>query len=189
MIDPCPLFFVVSLKKAVCHTVLLIRDDRIQIDIFHTSENIFLYDTDLSFLIPAISFLTSIRLESELPSAVAGGAGVGKPTGTLDKMQSVIIPPVLDVVLADQIHRADQFHALEIGAVQLWHHGLHLCAIEHSHKDRLDHIVIVMSQRDLVAAQFLCLAVQIAPCASSRTDNTAISRYRRPPQKYSSRRS
>ena len=47
--------------------------------------------------------------------------------------------------------------------MQLGHHGLHLRAVEHPHEDGLDHVVVMMAQRDLVAAQFPRLAVQIPP--------------------------
>ena len=46
--------------------------------------------------------------------------------------------------------------------MQLGHHGLHLRAVEHAHEDGLDHVVVVVAQRDLVAAQFPRLAVQVA---------------------------
>ena len=46
--------------------------------------------------------------------------------------------------------------------MELRHHGLHLRPVQHPHQYRLDHIVKVMSERDLVAAKFLCLAVQIS---------------------------
>lgn len=67
-----------------------------------------------------------------------------------------------DILLTDQIHRAYQFHALKIRTVQLWHHSLHLGTVKHSHQNRLNHIVVMMSQSDLVAAQFLSSAVKIA---------------------------
>ena len=81
-------------------------------------------------------------------------------------MQIVVISPVLDVVLADQIHGADQLHALEIRAVQLRHHGLHLSAVQHPHEDRLDNIIVMVSQSDLIAPQLLCMAIQIASAHS-----------------------
>ena len=77
-------------------------------------------------------------------------------------MQIVVISPVLDVVLADQIHGTDQLHALEIRAVQLGQHGLHLRAVEHAHDRCLDDVVEVVAECDLVAAERLRLAVKIA---------------------------
>ena len=49
--------------------------------------------------------------------------------------------------------------------------GLHLCPVKHSHKDSLDHIIIMMSQSNLVAAQFLCLVVEM-PSAHTRAQIT-----------------
>ena len=92
----------------------------------------------------------------------AGRAGVGEAAGALNKVQVVGIAPRLDVVLADQIHRANQLHAGKVRAVELRHHRLHLRAPEHAHENRLNDIVIVMPQRDLVAAELLGKAVEIA---------------------------
>ena len=46
--------------------------------------------------------------------------------------------------------------------MQFGRHGLQLRTVEHAHDGGLDHIVEVMPQRDLVAAQLLGLAVQVA---------------------------
>ena len=62
----------------------------------------------------------------------------------------------------DAVHGADQLHTLKVGAVQLRRHGLKLAAEEHTHDGGFDHIVEVVPQRDFVAAQGLCLAVQMA---------------------------
>ena len=83
-------------------------------------------------------------------------------------MQIIVISPVLDVILPDQVHRADQLHALEIRTVKLRHHGLYLSTVQHSHQDRLDDVIVMMSQSDLVAAQLFRMTVQIAS-AHSRT--------------------
>ena len=83
----------------------------------------------------------------------------------------VVVTPFLDVILTHQIKRTYQLHTLKIRAVQFWHHGLHLCPVKHSHKDSLDHIIIMMSQSDLVAAQFLCLVVEM-PSAHTRAQIT-----------------
>ena len=74
---------------------------------------------------------------------------------------------MLDVVLADQIHGADQLHALENSCcADFRHHGLHLSAVQHPHKDRLDNIIVMVSQGDLIAPQLLCMAIQIASAHS-----------------------
>ena len=76
-------------------------------------------------------------------------------------MQTVIISPRLDIILAHQIQRADQLHALEVDAVKLRHHRLHLRTVEHSHEDRLDDIIVMMAECNLVAAELLCKMVQM----------------------------
>ena len=65
--------------------------------------------------------------------AAAGRAAVGEFARALDEVQPVVVPPRLDVVLADEVQRADQLHAGEVGGMQLGHHGLHLRAPEHPH--------------------------------------------------------
>ena len=67
----------------------------------------------------------------------------------------------------DAVHRADKLHAVKIVAVELWQHGLQLRAVEHPHNGRFDHVVEVMPQRDLVAAQLLGLAVKVTPYKNS----------------------
>ena len=81
-------------------------------------------------------------------------------------MQVVVISPRLDIILAYQIQRTDQLHTLEIGAVELRHHGLDLGAVEHAHENRLDDIIVVMAQGDLIAAQLFCKIVQVAAAHS-----------------------
>ena len=86
-------------------------------------------------------------------------------------MQTVIISPRLDIILAHQIQRADQLHALEVDAVKLRHHRLHLRTVEHSHEDRLDDIIVMMAECNLVAAELLCKMVQMT-AAHSRAEVT-----------------
>ena len=125
----------------------------IQIDILHALENVALHEWILLF--QGADQLFDLHTLGLVFFVVAGGAGVGELAGTLDKVQVVGITPCLDVILAHQIQRADELHALEVGAVKLRHHGLDLGTVEHTHKNGLDDIVIVVSQRDLVAAQLL----------------------------------
>ena len=57
-----------------------------------------------------------------------------------------------DIFFPDAVHGADQGHAGEAGAVELGRHGLHLGAVEHAHHGRLNDIVEVVAQRDLIAS-------------------------------------
>ena len=93
---------------------------------------------------------------------VAHGAVFGKAAGALDKFKVVILHPRENVFLVDAVERTDQLHAREIRAVQLGQHGLHLRAVEHAHDRRLDDVVEVVAECDLVAAERLRLAVKIA---------------------------
>ena len=81
----------------------------------------------------------------------------------MQEFQAVVALPGDDVLLMDAIERANQLHALEVRAVQLGHHALQLRAVEHGHHRGLDHVVKVMAQGDLVAAQGPGVAVQVAP--------------------------
>ena len=101
---------------------------------------------------------------------------IGEFAGALDKMQAVVVAPALYIFLADKIHRSDKLHSLEIRAVKLRHHRLYLTAVDHSHKYRFDNIVKMMTERDLVAAEFLCLCVKIA-APHSRAKITRIRPY------------
>jgi len=66
-------------------------------------------------------------------SVVAGRTGIRKFAGTLNEMKSVIIAPCLDVILPDIVQRTDQLHSLKVRTVELWHHRLDLCPVQHSH--------------------------------------------------------
>ena len=66
----------------------------------------------------------------------------------------VFVPPAEDILLPDQVEGADELHALEVCGAELRHHGLKLAAVEHAHQYGLDHIVIMVAERNLVAAQF-----------------------------------
>ena len=91
------------------------------------------------------------------------GTPFRKAAGALDKLKAVVARPGDDVVLMHAVERADQRHALEVCAVQLRQHGLKLRAVEHADERRLDHIVEMVPQSDLAAAELLRAAVQVAP--------------------------
>ena len=81
-----------------------------------------------------------------LLGTTAACAGFGQTAGTVDEVQVIVISPVDDVLFTDVIHGTDQFHAREIGGLQLGHHGLDLSGIEHAHQGRLDDIIEVMKE-------------------------------------------
>ena len=84
-------------------------------------------------------------------------------TSALDEMKMIEVSPGLDIFLADQIHRPDQFHSFKVLAVQFRHHRLDLTGPEYRHQYGFDHIIIMMSERNLIAAKFLRLPVQVSP--------------------------
>ena len=55
--------------------------------------------------------------------------------------------------------------------MKLRHHRLHLRTVEHSHEDRLDDIIVMMAECNLVAAELLCKMIQMA-AAHSRAEIT-----------------
>mgnify|MGYP007007659816 CR=1 FL=1 len=142
------------------HTIFLVCDNCMKINIFHTSENITFY-MRIYFLKFCNQILDLHSLGNTGTICPAGSTGIGKFTCTLDKMKVIIISPVFDICLPNQIHGTDQLHSFKVCTVELRHHSLYLRSVKHSHQDRLDHIIIVMSKSNLVAAKLLCLAVKI----------------------------
>ena len=85
-----------------------------------------------------------------------------KPAGTLDEREAVIPLPREDIVLTDAVERTDQLHPLKVLAVQLREHRLQLRAVEHCHYRRFDHVVEMMPERDLVAAELLGFVIEMS---------------------------
>ncbi len=94
---------------------------------------------------------------------MAGGACIGEVAGTLKEVKLIVVPPSADGLFPDKIEGSYQFHAFIVPAPELRHHGLYLPAVEHAHESRLNDIIVVMSQGNLIASQFLGLAVEITP--------------------------
>ncbi len=68
----------------------------------------------------------------------------------------------------DIAHGTDQFHIFEMPGPEFRAHGLELAGIEQVQKCRLNDIIKMMCQRQLIAAQLLCFPVESAsshPCA------------------------
>lgn len=143
------------------HAVFFIGNDCMKIHVFHTSENI-TFNMGIYLLKLRNEIFDLHSLGNTGAVCTAGSTGISELAGTLDKMQVVVISPRLDIILAYQIQRTDQLHTLEIGAVELRHHGLDLGAVEHAHEDGLDHIIIMMAQGDFVTAQLLREGVKMS---------------------------
>ena len=71
--------------------------------------------------------------------------------------------PSDDVPLPHQVKGADKLHPREVCAVQLGHHGAVLRPVEGTHQDGFHHVVKMVAQGDLIAAQLLGMAVQVPP--------------------------
>lgn len=95
------------------HAIPLVRDDGGEIHVLDAFEDILL-DIRIDLLQGAYQLLDLHALGVRVTLGVNGGAGVGKMAGTLDEVQAIGITPQLDVVLADQVERADQLHTLEV---------------------------------------------------------------------------
>ena len=148
------------LEEAVLHTLRLVAGHGIQRHCVDAAEDAVL---DVG-VIPLEAAEQNFRL---LPlgaaaAVVAHGAVLGKAAGALDEFQLVVALPRQNIFLADAVHRADEGHAGEAGAVEHGRHGLQLGAVEHTHNGRLDDVVEVVAQCDFIAAQFLGLAVEVA---------------------------
>ena len=136
----------------MANAVLLILDHRIETDIFHAFEDIG-FHKGIGLFQLGDKLLRLQALGGSGPVLMTGAAGLGKMTGTLQEMQFVVIPPGTDIALPDQIQGPDQLHAFKIRTVKFGHHGLDLTAVDHPHENGLDHIIIMVPQSDLVAAQ------------------------------------
>ena len=124
------------------HTILFIPNDCIQIYILNTSENIILnYRIFLSEFVN--QFLDLCTLGTFFRTTT-GSTMLRKTTRTLNKMKVIVVRPVYDIRLTDQIQRANQLHSLKVCTVKLRHHRLYLCTVKHSHQDRFNNIVIMM---------------------------------------------
>ena len=145
------------------HTILLISHNCINIYILYALENVSLYKRVHLFQV------TDQFLDFHTFGAVfviAGSTGICKFTCTLNKMEIIVVTPCLNIILPHQIQWTDQLHSLKVGAVKLGHHSLYLGTVKHSHKNGLNHIIIVVTQCNLVAAHFFCKSIEM-PAAHS----------------------
>lgn len=100
-------------------------------------------------------------------SIVARRARVGKLASALYEMQIVVVSPRFYVVFAHKIKGAYELHSFKVRTVKFRHHSLYLRAVQHPHEYCLDDVVVMMSERNFVAAELLCEVVQISashPC-------------------------
>ena len=138
------------------HSVLLVGNDLVQLYILNAAEDIH-NNLRISLVKVGDELLYLLALGTRGAVRIAGRAGIREPARALNEMQIVVLCPVLYFVLAYEVHRADKLHSREICTVELRHHGLHLTAVDHAHEYGLDNVVKVMTQRYLIAAEFLRL--------------------------------
>lgn len=141
--------------------VLLIGDYCAEIYVFDAPEDILL-DLRIYFFHICYEVLDLKAFRVGLTVLVTGRAGVSELAGALYEVEVVIVAPVLYLSLADEIKRTYQLHTLEVGTVELWHHRLHLTSVEHTHKDSLDDVVKVVTERYLIAAESFSVTVKVA---------------------------
>ena len=151
---------VEPLKEAVLHALGLVARHGVQRHGVDAAEDAVL-DVGVVALQAAQQGLDLLPLGTAA-AVVAHGAVFGKAAGTLNELKVVVALPRQNILLADAVHRADEGHAGEAGAVELGRHGLQLGAVEHAHDGGFDHIVEVVAQCNFIAAQLLGLAVQVA---------------------------
>ena len=149
-----------SFQEAVIHTLRSIARHGINGNIVDAAEDA-VFDIGIVALQAAKQDLDLLPLGAAA-AVVAHGAVLSKAAGALDEFQIIVALPAQDIFFPDAVHGADQGHAGKAGAVELGRHGLHLGAVEHAHHGRLNNIVEVVAQRDLIASQLLGLAVQVA---------------------------
>lgn len=105
--------------------ILLIRRKHVDINISYTVEDIPLHKR-IGLLKLRDDVLRLHALGYRSPVFPAGGTCICKMTCALDEMKMIEVSPGLDIFLADQIHRPDQFHSFKVLAVQFRHHRLDL---------------------------------------------------------------
>ena len=152
---------VVPLEEAVLHVLTLVAEDLVQAHVFHRAEDVPL-DIRIRFLQLLDQLLRLEALRAGLTVGVAGRAGLGEVAGALDEVQAVVVAPVLDFRLTDEVERTDELHTREVCGVELRHHRLVLPGVEHAHQDGLDDVVEVVAERDLVAAEALRFLIEVA---------------------------
>ena len=152
--------FFVIVEKGMQHTAGLVAGHHVQIDRVDAVEDAVL-DAGIVAAQTAQQSLDLLALGTAA-AVVAHGAVFGEAARALDEFQLVVLLPRDDVLLVDAVERADELHPGEVRAVQLGQHGLHLRAVEHAHDRGFDNVVEMMTEGDLVAAERLRLAVQIA---------------------------
>ena len=107
--------------KNSSHPSFLYVDNCMKINIFHTSEILLYYMYGFTFLKCSLSnqILDLHSLGNTGTICPAGSTGIGKFTCTLDKMKVIIISPVFDICLPNQIHGTDQLHSFKVCTVEL----------------------------------------------------------------------
>ena len=145
---------------------VLVANHGIQADILNASEQIRLNHRILSGQV-CNQLFDIIPLGSA--RAAAAQAVFREAAGTLNEVQFIGISPGLDILLPDEIQRADQLHPFEMLALQSRHHCLDFSGVQHAHQNRLNDVIIMMTKCDLVTPKLLRMTVEIST-SHSRTE-------------------
>ena len=121
---------------------------------FLTAFKIFASICGFSAASEAMSALTRARWVSVLERFGRTVAGQeGKPAE---------VRPRLHIFFARQVQRADEFHAGIVFRFDARQHGLHLPAVDEAHEHGFDRVVVVVAERNFVAAALLRRGIQVA---------------------------
>lgn len=144
-------FYINSLKiikEGMIFVVNMIRHYSAEINIMRASENIHV-NGRIRLAQTAKQFFDLAALRTVRIGLCGNAARASR------KFQPVILRPAYNIAFTHKIKGADKLNSLVILAFQPRKHRLHLRTVKHTHKRSLDNVVEMMSQRDLIAAEFL----------------------------------
>ena len=132
------------------HSIFFISNHRFNINIFHALKNMCFHIRILLFkLSDELLNLYSLRL---ILFIVTCRTCICELACTLDKAKIIIIPPCLNIIFTNEIYRSDELYSFLICTMQLRHHCLNMRSVKHSHQNRLNNIIIMMTKRDLITS-------------------------------------
>ena len=140
---------------------LLVLQDGVKIDVLKCMEDI-AGDLGIGLGQPGNELLDFKTLGVRRAIRVAGRTRLGEFAGALDEIEAIVIAPAFDVCFMDIVERSDEFHAGTARTPDFRHHRADGTGVKHAHEIRLNHIIEVMAECDLVAAKRTRLAVEIA---------------------------
>ena len=150
------LFCLVVLQKGIAFSLELVSGEGVDLNGMQAVKDAF-------FNIRVVFFQFADQFRDLLAFALADSCFriLGEAACTLQEGKGVVAYPRTYIVFMNTVQRTDQFHPFEILAPKFWEHGRHLRTVEHSDQCSLDDVREVVTKGDLVASEFLCLAVSV----------------------------